>query len=370
MLKYLIEKEFKQILRNPILPRLILVFPLMALLILPLAANYEIKNINLCVVDNDQSPYSRKLVEKIRSSGYFVITKTAKTYDKGLEAIEYDDADVVTEIPKNFEKELIREGKGKVLISANAVNGMKGGLSSSYLSSIVTDFAGEVRSEWIEAGTGGGVPVIEIMPLNRFNQNLDYHSYMVPAIMVMLLTMICGFLPALNIVSEKEAGTIEQINVTPIRKFTFIISKLIPYWIIGIIVLTIGFGVAAVGYNLLPAGSFGTIYVFAAVYVLAVSGFGLLVSNYSETLQQALFVIFFFVIIFILISGLYTPIKSMPEWAQTLTVINPLRYFIEMMRSVYLKGSGLFDLQKQMIALLIFAGLFNVLAVVSYRKRQ
>jgi len=370
MLKYLLEKEFKYIIRHPFLPKLILMFPLATLLILPMAANYEIRNINLSVVDNDHSPYSERLVQKIISSGYFRLTDVSDTYPEGVESIEFDKSDIIIEIPQNFEKDLVKEQTGKIMISANAVNGMNGGLGSSYLSSIVNDFASEVRGEWIQVAQVSGVPLIEVIPLNRFNARLNYKSYMVPAIMVMLLTMICGFLPALNIVGEKETGTIEQINVTPIRKFTFIISKLIPYWIIGFIVLTIGFGVAFAAYGLVPAGSFATIYLFAAVYILAISGLGLVISNYSETMQQALFVIFFFVIIFILVSGLYTPIKSMPEWAQAITVINPLKYFIEMMRSVYLKGSSVAELPVDLLALSIFAVVFNVMAVVSYKKQN
>ena len=370
MLKYLLEKELKYIRRHPFIPKMIIMFPLAAILILPLAANYEIKNINLSVVDYDQSPYSKRLTQKIISSGYFRLTDISPTYKKGLEAVEFDRADIIIEIPQNFEQDLVKEQSGKVMIAANSVNGMKGGLGSSYLSSIVSDFASEVRGEWVQVAKITGVPLIEVIPLNRFNAKLDYQSYMVPAIMVMLLTVICGFLPALNIVGEKETGTIEQINVTPIKKFTFIISKLIPYWIIGFVVLTIGFAVAMVAYGLIPDGSYLTIYLFAAIYILAISGMGLVISNYSDTMQQALFVIFFFVIIFIMMSGLYTPIKSMPQWAQNITVINPLRYFIEMMRAIYLKGSSVAELQIHLLALSIFAVVFNVWAVFSYRKRQ
>ena len=186
--------------------------------------------------------------------------------------------------------------------------------------------------------------------------------------MVMLLTLICGFLPALNVVGEKEAGTIEQINVTPVGKFTFIAAKLIPYWLIGFVVLTICFVLAWVLYGILPAGHFLTIYGMALFFLPVVSGFGLVISNHSTTLQQAMFVMWFFMLILILMSGLFTPIHSMPEWAQWITCINPLRYFVEMMRTIYLRGGGFAELLPQLGAVLVFALVFNLWAVKSYKK--
>jgi ABC-2 type transport system permease protein len=186
----------------------------------------------------------------------------------------------------------------------------------------------------------------------------------------MILTMLCGFLPALNIVGEKEAGTMEQLNVTPISKFLFIFSKLLPYWIIGFIVLSIAFGIAWIVYGLVPAGHIILLYGFAAIYILAVSGLGLVISNYSETMQQAMFVMYFFMMILIIMSGLFTPINSMPQWAQHLTLFNPLRYFMEVMRMVYLKGSGPAELGTQLLTLCGFALFFNTWAVLSYKKNN
>lgn len=192
---------------------------------------------------------------------------------------------------------------------------------------------------------------------------------MVPGIMVFLLTIIGGFLSALNIVSEKEKGTIEQINVTPVPKTLFLLSKLIPFWIIGFILLTIGAIVAWIVYGLVPIGNMGIIYLFAAVYLIAFTGFGLAISSISSTQQQAMFTAFFFLIIFAQLSGLFTPISSMPEWAQDMTLLNPVRYFVEVMRMVYLKGSTFADLSGHFIIVCLFALFFNVMAVVSYRKK-
>jgi ABC-2 type transport system permease protein len=230
------------------------------------------------------------------------------------------------------------------------------------------DFSNGIRTEWLQPGSGPRVPSFAILPLYRYNPLLRYPIFMVPAIMVMMMAMICGFLPALNIVSEKESGTIEQINVTPVKRFTFILSKLLPYWAIGFVVLTICFGVAFFVYGLVPAGNVLTIYLFASVFVLAFSGFGLTISNFAGTVQQAMFMMFFFVITFIFLSGLYTPVANMPPWAQTISIFSPLKYFINVMRSVYLKGSDFGELATQFYALCGFAVFFNTLAVVTYRK--
>ena len=369
MLKYLIEKEFKQIARNPFLPRLILIYPLVVLLIFPWAATYEIRNINLCVVDNDHSTYSQQLTDKTVSSGYFRLTAVEPTYTQALQQIASKRADVILEIPPHFERDLINRKASGVLIASNAVNGSVGGLSSEYMSEIVTNYSAQIRQEWQQTGKAiPPVPTIEVVSQNRFNPFLNYKLFMIPAMMVIVLTIMTGFLPALNIVSEKEAGTMEQINVTPVPKFTFIFSKLLSYWIIGFFVISLCFLLARIIYGFAPTGHLSTMYAFTGIYILAVSGMGLVVSNYSDTMQQAMFVIFFFMMMLILLSGLFTPVNSMPQWAQWIAAFNPLKYFIQVMRSVYLKGSGFLDLIPQFSALAGFAAFFNLWAIISYRK--
>ncbi len=368
MIRFLLEKEFKQIKRNPFLPKLIIGFPVLMMLIMPWATNQEIKNINISLVDNDHSSYSERLIEKISASTYFHLMNILPNNNEALKSVEAGKTDVMLEIQPDFEKNIVTAGRTHVMISANAVNGVKGGLASSYLSGILRDYAEEIRAEQFPSSGLAALPVIDIRPQYRFNPYLDYKVFMVPALMVMLLTLLSGFLPALNMVSEKELGTIEQINVTPVPKFTFIMAKLIPYWVIGFLVLSISFGLAALIYGLFPAGNLGIVYLFAIIYVLGMSGFGMVISNYSSTMQQAMFVIFFFIIILILMSGLFTPVSSMPQWAQTITWFNPLKYFMQVMRLVYLKGSGIGQLIPPLLALLGFMLAFNLWAVLSYRK--
>jgi len=369
MLKYLIEKEFKQTFRNAIIPKLILIFPFMVLLVFPWATNQEIKNINVTIIDQDHSAWSRRLSEKIGASTYFNLVGYANSNDEGMTGIENGKSDMLLDIQPDFEKNLMNTGEAKIMISANTVNIMKGGLGSGYMNAIIQDFANEIRGELIQTSGQAGLPMIQVIPQTRFNVFLDYKVFMIPALMVILMTILCGFLPALNIVSEKEIGTIEQINVTPVKKFPFILGKLIPYWTIGLFVFTVTLILAALVYGLVPRGNLLTIYLSVLVYISTVSGLGLMISNYSSTMQQAMFVIFFFLIIFILISGLFTPIASMPEWAQTFTYFNPLRYFIEIMRMIFLKGSGFSDIWRQLAALIFYAFILNGWALVSYRKR-
>jgi len=375
MIKYLLEKEFKQIFRNAFIPKLILAMPVMMMLVLPWAANQEIKNVKLSVIDNNRSAISERLINKIVASGYFRLTDVSTSYNEAMQSVDQGKSDIILEIPPAFEKDLYKSGFANVMISANAVNGMKGGLGSAYLAGIINDFTKELKIKNEELREGAEHLLILnsqflIVPQFRFNPTLEYKVFMIPALFVMLLTLLTGFLPALNIVGEKELGTTEQLNVTPMNKGIFILAKLIPYWIIGFVILSICMGLAALIYGLSPAGSMATIYLYAVIYILVVSGLGIVISNYSDTMQQAMFVMFFFMLIIILLSGLFTPISSMPRWAQVITSINPLKYFMEVMRAVYLKGSSMKELLPQFFALCGFAVMFNAWAVMSYRKSK
>lgn len=369
-LKFLLRKEFRQIFRDPSILRLVLIMPVIQLLILPWAADYEIKNIKLAVVDNDHSEYARQLINKISASGYFILTDYTSSYEHSLGKIEEDKADLVLQIPDHFERDLIKEDKAALFMAVNAINGTKANLGSAYLRSIIQDYNREVRTEWIQFPRFSPETQIETTSSNWFNPQMNYKYFMVPGILVILLTMIGSNLTAINIVKEKEIGTIEQINVTPVKKYHFILGKLIPFWIFGLFTLTLGLTIAWLAYGILPAGSFLTIYIFAAVYLLAVLGLGLLISTYSVNQQQSMLLSFFVMMIFVLLGGLYTSIDSMPEWAKWITRFNPVSYFIDVMRMVVLKGSSLSDIKYHLLIMGGFALLFNTWAIISYRKRS
>lgn len=366
--RFLLQKEFRQIFRNKIILVMIMVMPAIQLMILPLAADYEVKNINIAIIDNDRSPYSQRLITMITASGYFRLTGFSDSYSEALRLIEKDEADLILEVPAGFERNLIRESEEQLFIAVNAINGVKANLGGSYLSSIVKNFNKDIRLDLLPPERISQHPAIEIVSANWFNDLLNYRVFMVPGILAILVTMIGGFLSCLNIVKEKEVGTIEQINVTPIKKHHFILGKLIPFWILGNAVFTIGLAISWLMYGIVPVGSLAVLYGFIGIYLLAVLGFGLLISTYCETQQQAMFIMFFFMMVFILMGGLFTSIDSMPEWAQVVARLNPVSYLISVMRMVILKGSNLSDILPHLATTFAFATILNIWAVVNYKK--
>ena len=221
----------------------------------------------------------------------------------------------------------------------------------------------------MQASDKKNIPMnIMSIPSFWYNKTLNYKTFMVPGILVLLVTMITLFLSGMNIVREKEIGTLEQMNVTPIKKHQFIIGKLFPFWILGMFLLTVGLLIARVLFNVPMVGSLGLMYFYTSIYILVILGMGLYISNYTDTQQQAMFIAWFFMVIFILMSGLFTPIESMPPWAQFLTDFNPIKYYVEVMRMVMPKGSSFIDILPQLIKTTIYAIVMNAMAVLSYKK--
>jgi ABC-2 type transport system permease protein len=359
-LKYLIRKEVLQFFRNPFLPKLMLVFPVVIMCVMPWVMNMEIKNVVVDVVDNDHSVSSQRLTHRIEQSRYFIFNGVRSSYDEALQEVENSSVDCIVVIPQHYEKDLTNGKSPQVLIAANAVNGTKGSLGSSYLAQIVTQSGGTsyVRNS----------DVMSVLYL--YNKNLNYKLFMIPALMAILVMLLGGFLPALNIVGEKEAGTIEAINVTPVSKWEFILAKLIPYWILAMIIMTICFLLAWLVYGLWPVGNILLIYLLALLLALCFSGLGIVVSNYNETMQQAMFVMWFIVVCMMLLSGLFTPTRSMPHWAQLTTIINPVHYFIDAIRTIFVRGGDFQSISSQVLSLAIMSLILDGWAVVSYRKNS
>jgi ABC-2 type transport system permease protein len=364
----MLEKEFKQMLRSKGLIRTLLFAPVIQLILMPLAANYSVKNINLAVVDNDHSTYARQLIEKITASGYFTLTGYCASHDEALDLIQRDKADIALEIPFGFEDNLVRENTQKVQMSVNAIEGVKAGLGSGYLGVILNDFNGQIRTRWIQPARVAQNATIQVAPLNWFNPYLNFKFYIVPGILVTLITGIGVMQTAFGLVHEKEIGTIEQINVTPIRKGYFILGKLLPNLVLATVVFSIGMVVAYLFYGVVPLGSLAVVYGALFIYLFALLGLGMLLSTYSDTQQQAMSLAFFFMMIFNMMSGLFTSIDSMPDWAKTIAQFFPVSHFIKVMRMVVLKGSGFSDVSDHLWAMLGIGLFFNVWAVLNYRK--
>lgn len=365
-LGFLIKKEFKQFFRDKFMPKLLIGFPVMVILVIPWVANMEIKQVKVSFIDWDKSSLTQELSQKIQSNGYFkgISSQHYSTQKHLKHCIFTNECDIIIEFPSDFEKNFITS-HAHIALYANAINSIQGMLGSGYLSAILTDF----KTSKMTTPTAQN---LELLSSYAFNPHLDYKLYMIPALMVMVLTMLCGFLPAFNIITEKQRGSLEQINVTPLPKAIFIISKIIPYWLMGLFVISICFLLAFIVYGFSSKGGYISIYVIAIAYILVVTGLGLVISNHSNTMQQAMFVAYFFILILLLLSGLFTSVKSMPFWAQMLTFLNPLRYFIEALRAIFLRGESLINslfLWWNFTALLVFALILNFWAIVGYKKR-
>ena len=344
-LKYLIQKEFLQIRRNSFMPKIIFIFPIMVMCVMPWVMNQEVKNIRVDVVDIDRTTQSQQLVHQIEASNYFIFNGQKASYHEAMKDIETSKADIILEIRD-----------GQYLIAANAVNGTKGSIGSAYLSQIVTSRQPILHSPF--------------SILNFYNKGQNYKVFMIPALMGILMMMLCGFLPALNIVGEKEKGTIEQINVTPVSKWSFILAKLIPYWIIGLLVLSLCLVLSWLVYGITCEGSLWLVYLLAILLALFFSSFGLIVSNYSYTMQQAMLVMWFFVVCMLLLSGLFTPTRSMPELAYMTTYVNPMHYFIDAIRTVFVRGGTFPAIAHQVLALSVISSVMAIWAVKSYKKNS
>lgn len=364
---FIIQKEFLQIFRNKSMLPVIFVMPIIQLIILVNAATFEMKNIKLCIVDQDLSTYSRNLSSKFEGSPYFVIEK--RTFSS-KEAITYIDRGEITAaivIPQGFERKIIRNEKNiKVQVLIDAINGTNAGVSQAYIISILQDYNKQIISKLLPVSSSNNG--IETSRRFWYNPELNYKTFMVPGILVLLITIISFILSGMNVVREKEIGTIEQINVTPIKKYQFIAGKLIPFWIIGLFELAFGLTIGKLLFDIPLVGNLGLVFGFAAIYLIVLLALGLLVSTIVNTQQQAMFISFFFMVVFILMSGLFTGVESMPEWAQIVNKANPLAYFVEVMRMILLKGSGIADIFKQLIAIITFAILMISLAVWRYKK--
>ena len=379
MLRFLLRKEFLQIARDRVILRLIFVMPVIQLLVLSSAATFEVKRARMYVVDLDRTELSRGLVDRLTASGRFLPAGASASMRLADEAMLRRKTDMILRIPVDFERELVRARVASVQLVFNAEDGSAAGVTQSYAAQILAVYAAELTprlSPGVASGSAGpersprrGEPNLEVRARGWYNAELNYRDYMVPGILVQLVTIIGTMLTALNIVREKEIGTLEQLNVTPVRRGTFIAAKLIPLWLIAMLELAIGLLVARFVFDVPMRGSVGLVFLGAAIYLVAALGIGLWISTVAETQQQAMFVAFFVMMIYLLMSGLFTPVRSMPQWAQWMAELNPVKHFIELTRAVLLKGATLADVARTLGILTAFGTAFVALALRQYGKR-
>jgi len=364
----LLVKEFKQIFRNRLMLPIIFVVPVVQMILLTYAASLEMKGISMAVVDQDYSQASRLLVSRFEGSPFFEINLATSNYQEAEDKLTGDQVDVILHMQHGFEKSLYSEKETDLQLVVNAINATEAGLINAYCTQIIADFNGQVRAEWFGLDGADRITNLEIIPRYWYNPLLDFKIYMFSGILVIIVTLIGMLLTALNLVREKEMGTTEQINVTPIRKYQFIMAKLIPFMVIALFELAFGLLIGRLLFGLPIVGSLGLLFLFTCVYLLAVLGIGLFLSTISHTQQQLMYMAFFFMLTFILMSGIFTPADSMPIWAQKINLANPVAYFMKVIRMILLKGSGFRDISREFYSLCIFAVLILTLAITNYRK--
>jgi len=365
---FLIRKEFLQIFRNKFIGRAIFAVPLIQLLILVPAVTFELKYVNLCVIDNDCSVESRELISRLEGSPFFSVKYMTWSEKEAEDMLYGNKCSAIINIPGGFGKELGAGRPAQVLTRINAINAMNGQLTWAYLNGVINNYNENIIAQSRPAIQASVIPSIAVISRYWYNEMLNYKYYMLPGILVILVTAIGFMLAGLNLVHEKEIGTIEQINVTPVRKSQFIVAKMVPFFIIGLVDLGIGLILGKILFNIPFEGSIPLLFLGASVFLVAVLGLALFVSTFSSTQQQYMFVAFFFIIVFVLMSGIFTPFESMPLWAQKFDLINPVAHLIRFNRMVMLKGSGIADVSGELLLLSGIAVLFTTFAVTKYRK--
>lgn len=375
-LRFLLRKEFMQILRDRTILGMLLVMPVIQLLVLANAVTFEVRNSRMYVVDRDHTTMSRNVVTRMTASGRFVIAGVSPSIVPANEAMLSRRADMILVVPDGFERDLVRRRHAPVQIIMNAEDGGAAGVTASYIASILVRYSAElsatvlpVTAAGVGHGAGGTAATLTVSRREWYNPTLDYREYMVPGILVVLVTTVGTLLTAMNIVREKEAGTLEQLNVTPLGRGTFIAAKLIPLWVFAMTDLVLGLVVARFVFHVPMLGSVALILVAATIYLVGALGIGLWISTIVETQQQAMFVTFSLLLVYLLMSGLFTPIRAMPAWAQWTAMLNPIAHFVALMRAVLLKGATAGDVASHLVALTLISASVLILAVSQYRKR-
>jgi ABC-2 type transport system permease protein len=359
---YLAQAEVLHVIRDRATLAQVFVVPMVQLLILGNAATFQIRDSDTYVVDLDQTSVSRGLVTRMQASGHFRVRGASASLDQANEALLAGRVTLAIVIPHDFEKSLVRTGQAPIELSVNAEKGSAAGIVQAYALQILTDYAAELSPP------GRAGPTVDVSVRSRYNATLNYKHYMVPGILVALVTLIGTLMTAQNIAREKELGTLEQLNVTPITRGQFIAGKLLPFWVLGLIELALGLTLGWLVFDIPMRGSLLLLFGVAAMYLLVALGVGLWISTLVETQQQALFVSFFIINIYLLMSGLFTPIDSMAPWVQVVTQVNPVRHFVAISRAILVKGAGPAEIARPFFILAAAAVVVLTFAVRQHRK--
>ena len=372
---YLAHAELLHVVRDRATLAQTLVVPIVQLLILSNAATFQIRNTPTAVVDLDRTSTSRGLVSRLAATDHFRIDDVSASLDRANDRLLSGSATLLVSIPHDFEASLVRTGTAPVELSVDAGRGSTAGIVQAYAARVIADYAAELTPPQHSAPAtpvrGAGAPGvnIEVRIRSWYNQSQDYRIYMVPGILVALVTIIGTLLTAQNIAREKELGTLEQLNVTPITRAQFIAAKMLPFWALALVDLTIGLTIGRFVFGVPMLGSLPLLFGVAAIYLVTALGIGLLISTVVETQQQAMFVTFFIISGYLLLSGLFTPIDSMAPWVQVASQLNPVRHFVTISRAILMKGAGVREIVQPLAVLVVSAAIALSVAVRQYNKR-
>ncbi len=366
----IIRKEFQQIRRDRPMLAILFVVPIVQLLVLGYVVSSEVKNVPTVICDMDRSPDSRDLIARVIHSGYFDVRYFEPQMSEMTKYLDLNKATLAIVIPQEFSRNLRKNVPTQIQILMDGQDSNSAVIAMGYIGGILESFISDrLHRQMIEYA--GQVDIHLVTPVVRiwYNEDLKYSHFMVPGIVVFLLTMVTSLVSAMGLVRERELGTLEQLLVAPIKKHELLIGKLVPFALLGFVVFALGIAFARIWYHIPIVGNLGIIALFAFLYLFSTLGIGLFVSASSHTQQQAMFMTMFLLVFFILMSGFFVPIENMPKTLQYLTYLNPMRYFILVVREVFIKGANLHHLYLQGIALLIFGALIFSLAAIRFQKR-
>jgi len=368
---HIIKKEFIQVRRDRGMLMILFVAPLLQLLILGFVISSEVRNIRTVICDLDDSSTSRLLVERIRNSGYFDLAWFDTRQNHLHEYLDDGRAVVAVVIPSDFSTRLQRGERTSLQVLMDGQDSNTSTIALGYINGILqSEMMDQIEGQLMGSEAAAEVHLISPNLRVWYNEELKNSDYMVPGIVVFLLTMVTTLVAAMGLVREREIGTLEQLLVAPIRKHELLIGKLVPFAVLGLIELAFAISVAKLIYDIPIAGNLGLLLIFTLVYLFTTLGLGLFISATSGTQQQAMFLTLFFLMFFMLMSGFLFPIENMPKTMQIISLLNPMRYFVLVIREIFIKGAVVRHLFHQGVALLIFGAVVFTFAVLRFQSRM
>ncbi len=363
----LVKKEFLQVWRNPLLMQILLIAPMVQFLLFPFTADYEIKQLKVAFIDWDHSSLTQEISQKFQYSTHFVSYGFLSSKEEAEQLMLTDAIDFLVEFPDNFEQYIMTQQPAQIAVTANAINSVKAGIGTGYVQTVL----GSALNDWSLNRGMVNRESAQLITTNVYwyNEQMNYKNLIVPGILVILVTLIGAYVTALNIVREKEIGTIEQINVSPIPRWQFLVGKMIPFWILGMLEFLLGILFMKLVFDITVQGSFPVLLGATSIYLLAMLGLGFFISSVSTNQLQAMFIVFFLFIVFVLLSGLFTPTEGMPNWARYINYANPMSYYMDVIKLVVLKGAGFEPLKTHFIVLSGMAVGVNVAALYANGKQ-